>query len=102
VLGVYVRNKKIITLEEAIRKMTSMPAQRFGLNDRGLLRQGYQADIVIFDPATISDRATFEKPHAYAQGISYVIVNGSIVVENGKHTGARPGMVIRGRGYRQQ
>jgi N-acyl-D-amino-acid deacylase len=95
-----VRDKKIITLEEAIRKMTSMPAQRFGLTDRGLLRQGYQADIVIFDPATISDRATFEKPHAYAQGFSYVIVNGGVVIENGKHTGKRSGMVIRGRGYR--
>lgn len=102
VLGVYVRDKKIITVEDAIRKMTSMPAQRFGLTDRGLLREGYQADIVIFDPATISDRATFEKPHAYAQGIGYVIVNGGVVVADGKHTGKRSGMVIRGRGYRQQ
>lgn len=102
VLGLYVRQKKIMPLEEAVRKMTSMPAQRFGLTNRGLLREGFQADIVIFDPATIADRATFDKPHAYSQGISHVIVNGSIVVENGRHTGAKPGMVIRGRGARQQ
>ncbi|WP_448519235.1 N-acyl-D-amino-acid deacylase family protein [Rhodoflexus sp.] len=102
VLGVYVREKKILTLEEAIRKMTSMPAQRFGLTNRGLLREGYQADIVIFDPVTIRDRATFEKPHAYAEGISYVIVNGSIVVAEGRHTGVRSGMLIRGRGWQGQ
>ncbi|MCS7017582.1 MAG: D-aminoacylase [Cytophagales bacterium] len=100
VLGRYVREQKLFPLEEAIRKMTSMPAQRFGITDRGLLRQGYQADIVIFDPATVADRATFEKPHAYSQGFRYVIVNGKVVVEEGKHTGARPGMVIRGKGYR--
>lgn len=100
VLGVYVREKKLLPLEEAVRKMTSMPAQRFGITDRGLLREGYRADIVIFDPDVVIDRATFEKPHAYAQGINYVIVNGTIVVEEGKHTGARPGMVIRGKGYR--
>lgn len=94
VLGTYVRDLKIIRLEEAIRRMTSLPALRFGFADRGLLREGYAADIVIFDERTVGDRATFDKPHAYSTGISYVLVNGVITSENGKHTGARAGSLL--------
>lgn len=95
VLGRYVREQGILSLEEAIRKMTSLPAQRFQLSDRGLLRPGYAADIVVFDPATVSDRATFEAPHAYATGFSYVLVNGMPVIEEGKYNGERPGIVVK-------
>ncbi len=98
VLGFYVREKGILTLEEAIRKMSSLPAQRMGLADRGVLRPGMKADIAIFDPARIRDVATFEKPHQYAEGLSYVIVNGEIVLENGAMTTARPGRVLYGPG----
>lgn len=98
VLGVYVREKKVISLEEAVRKMTSFPAQRLGLTDRGLLRPGMKADIAIFDPMTVRDLATFEKPHQYAQGFLFVIVNGQVVFEAGAMTSARPGKVLyRGR-----
>mgnify|MGYP001627141227 CR=1 FL=1 len=97
VLGTYVRDLKIIRLEEAIRRMTSLPATRFGFADRGLLRQGYAADVVIFDEKTVGDRATFDKPHAYSAGFSYVIVNGVITAENGKHTGARNGVLLKHR-----
>lgn len=99
VLGRYVRERHIIPLEEAIRRMTSLPAQRFHLADRGLLRPGYAADMVIFDEKTVSDQATYEKPHAYTTGISYVLVNGTPVVEHGKHTGQRPGQLLLGPGY---
>ena len=98
VLGRYVRDQKVIPLEEAIRRMTSLPAQRFGLTDRGLLREGYAADLVIFDEKTIADQATYEVPHAYATGIGYVLVNGVPVVAEGKHTGKRPGQILLGRG----
>lgn len=98
VLGRYVRERKVIPLEDAIRRMTSLPAQRFKLDDRGLIRVGYAADILIFDENTITDKATFEKPHAYSEGISYVLVNGELVVENGKHTGKRSGAVLYGKG----
>ncbi len=98
VLAKYVREKQVITLEDAIRKMTSLPAQRFNINNRGLLREGFAADIVIFDENTISDNATFEKPHAYSSGISYVLVNGKEVIRNGKHTLTRPGAIIYGKG----
>jgi N-acyl-D-amino-acid deacylase len=98
VLGRYVREKKILSLEEAIRKMTSLPAQRFRLMDRGLVRPGMWADLVVFDEKTVIDRASFEKPHAYAEGFQYVLVNGDVVIENGKHTGARPGRVLLGPG----
>lgn len=97
VLGRYVRERKVLTLEEAVRKMTSMPAQRVGLRDRGLLLPGLKADLVVFDPATIADKATFEQPHQYAVGVSHVLVNGVFVVEEGKTTGARPGKVLRKR-----
>ena len=86
----------MITLEEAIRKMTSLPARHFRFVDRGVLREGMAADIVLFDPARVSDQATFEKPHAYATGIPYVLVNGVAVINKGEHTGARPGAVLRG------
>jgi dihydroorotase/N-acyl-D-amino-acid deacylase len=95
VLGVYVREQKVLTLEDAIRKMTSFPAQRIGLSDRGLLRPGMKADVVVFDPATVRDMATFENPHQYAEGFSFVIVNGSVVLEDGRVTAARPGRVLR-------
>jgi N-acyl-D-amino-acid deacylase len=92
VLGEYVRKRHIIPLEEAIRKMTSLPAGHFRLDRRGLLKEGYAADLVVFDPATVSDAATFEQPHAFAAGIPYVIVNGGVVVRKGEHTRARPGV----------
>ena len=94
VLAVYVREKKTITLEEAVRKMSGFPAQRLGLLDRGLLRPGMKADIAGFDPAKVRDMATFDKPHAYAEGFSYIIVNGQIVFEAGAMTTARPGRVL--------
>jgi N-acyl-D-amino-acid deacylase len=98
VLGRYVRELKLITLEDAIRKMTSLPAQTFGFRDRGLIREGYAADFVIFDENTISDQATFANPHQFPTGISYVIVNGETVLANGQMTEARPGIALRGRG----
>ena len=98
VLGMYVREKKTLTLEEAVRKMTSFPAARLKLTDRGILRPGMKADIVIFDPATVRDTATFEKPHSYAEGFSHVLVNGEVVFENGTMTSARPGRVLYGPG----
>lgn len=98
VLAVYVREKKMLTLEDAIRKMTSFPAQRVGLVDRGILRPGLKADVVVFDPARVRDRATYEKPHQYAEGVSVVLVNGAPVFENGAMTGARPGVVLFGPG----
>ena len=94
VLAVYVRELNTITLEEAVRKMSSFPAQRLGLSDRGLLRPGMKADIAVFDPARVRDAATFEKPHQYAEGFSFVIVNGKIVLDNGSMQPARPGRVL--------
>jgi dihydroorotase/N-acyl-D-amino-acid deacylase len=98
VLGYYVRQKKVITLPDAIRKMTSLPAQITGLNDRGLLRPGMAADVVVFNPNSVADRATFEDPLQYPVGIPYVVVNGQVVIDNSKHTGAKPGRVLYGRG----
>jgi N-acyl-D-amino-acid deacylase len=98
VLGHYVRDLKLISLEDAIRKMTSLPAQTFGFHDRGLLRPGFAADLVIFDEAGIGDRATFDKPHQYGAGINYVIVNGEVVFADGSMTGSRPGVALRGAG----
>lgn len=95
VLGLYVRDYQAIKLEDAVRRMTSLPADRFGIKNRGLLKEGFAADIVVFDEKTIRDNATFEKPHAYATGIAYVLVNGEVVIERGKHTGKRPGQIIR-------
>ncbi|MDL5047975.1 D-aminoacylase [Oscillatoria amoena NRMC-F 0135] len=98
VLGTYVRDLKIVRLEEAIRRMTSLPATKFNLRDRGLLREGMAADIVVFDERTVGDRATFERPHAYAFGFKHVMVNGKVTVEDGKHTGVRNGVVLKGPG----
>lgn len=98
VLGRYVREKGTLRLEEAIRKMTSLPAQRFRLSERGVLRPGMWADVVVFDAGKVRDAATFEKPHAYAEGFAFVLVNGTVVIEGGKHTGARPGQVLFGPG----
>jgi N-acyl-D-aspartate/D-glutamate deacylase len=100
VLGHYVREEHVLGLEDAVRKMTSLPAQRMKLVDRGILREGMWADLVVFDPDRVIDRATFDKPHAFPDGISHVIVNGVTVVRNGEHTGARPGRPLFGRGRR--
>jgi dihydroorotase/N-acyl-D-amino-acid deacylase len=99
VLAVYVREKKLLTLEEAIRKMTSLPAARLGLGDRGVVRRGMKADLVVLDPGTIRDRATFDKPHQYAEGMSLVVVNGKVVLDGERMTGVRPGRVLRGPGF---
>jgi dihydroorotase/N-acyl-D-amino-acid deacylase len=96
VLGVYVRDKKLLSLETAVQKMSALPAQRLGLSDRGVIRQGLKADLAVFDPARVRDTATFEKPHSYAEGVSVVIVNGEVVFENGAMTAARPGRVLYG------
>ena len=95
VLAVYVREKKLLTLEEAVRKMSSFPAARIGLADRGVLRSGMKEDVVVFDPARVRDVATFEKPHQYAEGFALVVVNGKVVYRDGKMTGNRPGRVLR-------
>jgi N-acyl-D-aspartate/D-glutamate deacylase len=94
VLSHYVK-ERVIHLEEAIRKMTSAPAQRLGLHNRGLLIEGYKADITVFDPERVKDEATFIDPHKFASGIPYVIVNGTIVIDRGDHTGAVPGKTLR-------
>ncbi|GAA4374771.1 D-aminoacylase [Hymenobacter koreensis] len=98
VLGRYVRELQVLSLEEAVRRMTSLPAQTFGLLDRGLLRPGMAADIVVFDPATVQDRSTYAQPHQYSTGMHYVLVNGRLTVRNGQHTGARNGQVLYGPG----
>jgi N-acyl-D-amino-acid deacylase len=98
VLGVYVREKKLVGLEDAIRKMSSLPAQTFRLWDRGLLRPGMAADLVVFDEKAVADRATFEQPKQYAAGIGFVVVNGQVVIEGAKHSGVKPGKILRGRG----
>lgn len=95
VLGNYVRDKKTISVEEAVRRMTSLPAQKFNLHGRGLLQPGYAADIVVFDDATVQDLSTFDKPHQYSVGFEYVLVNGIITVSEGRHTGARSGATLR-------
>ena len=96
VLGHYVRSLKIVRLEEAIRRMTSLPAQKFQLRDRGLVREGMAADLVVFDENTVSDQSTFNHPHAYSTGFAFVLVNGVITLEYGKHTGARNGAILKG------
>jgi dihydroorotase/N-acyl-D-amino-acid deacylase len=96
VLAKYVREEKLLTLEDAIRKMSGSVAARLGLRDRGLLRPGYYADVVIFDAGTITERATFEDPHQLSTGIRDVWVNGTRVVRDGQHTGATPGRAVTG------
>jgi N-acyl-D-amino-acid deacylase len=98
VLGKYVRDEKLLSLEAAIRKLTSLPATNLGLDRRGLFRDGYFADVVVFDPKTISDHATYQAPHQYATGVRHVLVNGVQVLKDGEHTGARPGRALWGPG----
>jgi N-acyl-D-amino-acid deacylase len=99
-LGKYVRDEKVATLADGIRRLTSLPAENFKLRDRGRLAAGHHADIVVFDPAAIADRATFEQPHQLATGVRHVWVNGAQVLRDGAHTGAKPGRVVRGPGYK--
>jgi dihydroorotase/N-acyl-D-amino-acid deacylase len=100
ILGKYVREEKVLALEDAVRKMSSAVAARLSIADRGVLKEGFYADIVVFDPSTVIDRATFEEPHVLSTGIEHVLVNGVAVVRDGKHTGAKPGRIVRGPGYR--
>jgi N-acyl-D-amino-acid deacylase len=100
ILGKYVREEKVLPLEDAIRKMSSAVATRLSIEDRGLLKEGFYADVVIFDPSRVADRATFETPHVLSTGIEHVLVNGTAVVRDGKHTGAKPGRIVRGPGHR--
>jgi dihydroorotase/N-acyl-D-amino-acid deacylase len=99
ILRKYVREEKLLALPEAIRKFTALPAQRMRLTDRGVLKQGMAADVVVFDPEKITDKATFEKPNQFSEGMEFVLVNGVPVIESGKMTGALPGKVLRGPGY---
>lgn len=100
-LGKYVRDEKVIPMEEAIRKLTSLPAANLKIKKRGSLTPSYYADVAIFDAAKIQDHATFEKPHQYSTGMVYVLVNGTVVLRDGEHTGAKPGRVVRGPGWRE-
>jgi len=95
ILSRFVRDLKAIKLEQAIYKMTGMPAAKLRLNDRGLIRPGLAADLVIFDPAEVSDKATYDDPHQYAGGIFHVIVNGNLVIHEAAHSGARPGRILK-------
>ena len=95
VLAEYVRGRNLISLEDAVRKMTSLPARTFSFRDRGQVREGYAADLVLFDPARVQDKATYQQPHQFSEGFDLVLVNGQAVVENGKLTGARPGRILR-------
>ncbi len=95
ILGQFVRDEQLLSLEEAVRKMTGAPAARLGLTDRGLLRDGLVADLVIFDAARVRSNATYDEPRRYPDGIDYVIVNGELVVDGGRHTGALPGRALR-------
>jgi N-acyl-D-amino-acid deacylase len=101
-LGKYVRDEKVIPLEEAIRRLTSLPAGNLKIKKRGMLQPGYYADLAIFDPAKIQDHATFENPHQYSTGMMHVFVNGAQVLENGEHTNAKPGRIVRGPGYKEK
>ena len=100
VLSEYVRKRRILTVEQAVRKMAALPAQRLSLGDRGRLEEGKKADVVVFDPATVRDASTYENPHQYAEGYSRVIVNGVVVFEDGRMTAARPGRLLRGQSAR--
>jgi N-acyl-D-aspartate/D-glutamate deacylase len=99
VLGRYVRDEHVLSLEEAVHKMSGLTAAQMHIGDRGLIREGLAADLVLFDPDTVADKATFEDPFQYPVGITTVIVNGRVVLDNGRHTGQRPGVVIRGKGF---
>ncbi|MBK8021758.1 MAG: amidohydrolase family protein [Chloroflexi bacterium] len=93
------RDEQIIPLEEAVRRLAALPASVLKIKERGVLRPGYFADVVVFDPAQVQDKATFAQPHQYAVGMQHVFVNGTQVLANGEHTGARPGRVVRGPGW---
>ena len=98
-LGHYVREERVIPLEEAVRKLTSLPAANLRIRERGTLKSGFYADVVVFDPEAIQDHATFEKPHQFSTGVRHVFVNGESVLRDGEHTGATPGRVVRGPGW---
>jgi N-acyl-D-amino-acid deacylase len=100
VLGKYVRDEKVLPLEEAIRRLTTLPAENLKLKKRGALQVGNYADVVVFDPASIQDHATFDKPHQYATGVQHVFVNGVQVLRDGEPTGATPGRALRGPGWK--
>jgi N-acyl-D-aspartate/D-glutamate deacylase len=100
VIARYVKDKKTIRLEEAVRKMTSWPATRMRLADRGVIRVGAWADVTVFDLDALDDRATYERPREFPTGIEWVLVNGVVVIDRGRHTGAKPGHVLRGQGWR--
>ena len=100
-LGKYVRDEKVIPLEEAIHRLTAFSAANLKIEDRGSLKPGYFADVVVFDPTTIQDHATFEKPHQYSTGVQHVFVNGTQVLKDGEHTGAKPGRIVRGPGWKR-
>jgi N-acyl-D-amino-acid deacylase len=99
ILGKYVREEKVLSLEEAIRKMTSLPATNLKISKRGLLKSGFYADVVVFNPSTITDLATFENPQLYAEGVYHVWINGKMVLANGVHTGTMPGRILYGPGW---
>ena len=99
VLGHYVREENVISLAEAVRKMTSLAAERISVTDRGVIQEGMKADVVAFDPGTIIDRSTFTDPHQLSEGVEWVVVNGEVVLAEGEHTGAMPGRVLRGSGF---
>src|SRR5690606_16617639 len=98
IISRYVRDEKLITLQEAVRRMTSLPADNLGIKKRGLLKSGYYAAVVVLDADSIYDHATFDNPHQYASGVHHVLVNGTPVLEGGQHTGALPGRVVYGPG----
>lgn len=101
-LGKYVRDEKVISLEEAVHKLSQLPATNLKIQKRGSLTEGNYADVVLFDPATIIDKATFEDPHQYSEGVKHVFVNGTQVLKDGEHTGETPGRVVRGPGYKKE
>jgi N-acyl-D-aspartate/D-glutamate deacylase len=102
ILGYYVREEKVLRLEEAIRKMTSFAAEAAGLQGRGVVKPGFAADLVLFDPLTVRANATFETPNRYSEGFRYVAVNGVLVIDDGKLTGKKPGQALRGPGYKKK
>ena len=102
ILADFVRDRGVLTLEDAVRRMTSLPARTFSFHDRGIIRQGFVADLVLFDPDRVTDKATFEDPHQYSDGFDYVIVNGAIAVADGEPTNRRPGRFVPGRKARNQ
>jgi len=100
-LGKYVRDEKVIPMKEAIHKLTGLAAEKLRIKERGYLKEGYFADVVILDPALVKDNATFQDPHQYADGVLHVLVNGTQVLKDGEHTNKMPGMVVRGPGYKE-